>query len=119
LARAFRDSGSALSCVFDIRLNKAGILRTSLPAGYNTGLLVINGNTRVNGEQAGEHSFTLFKNEGEEIAIEALEDSVLLLLSGEPLNEPIAAYGPYVMNTQEEIVESIREFQSGKFGVLA
>jgi quercetin 2,3-dioxygenase len=104
--------------LFDIKLNKGGELTTALPADYNTALLVINGSAEVNGEKAGEHSFVLFKNEGEEITIKANEDSVLLLLSGEPLNEPIASYGPFVMNTQEEIFESIREYQQGKFGHL-
>jgi hypothetical protein len=104
--------------LFDIRLKKGGDLLTSLPAGYNTALLVVNGDIEVNGQAAAQHSFILFKNEGEDMAIRAKEDSVLLLLSGEPINEPIASYGPFVMNTQEEIVESIKEFQSGKFGVL-
>jgi len=104
--------------VFDIKLKKDGEVAASLPAGYNTALLVVNGSVQVNGDQAPEHSFILFANEGEEIGIRASEDSVLLLLSGEPINEPIASYGPFVMNTQAEIVESIREFQSGKFGEL-
>lgn len=104
--------------LFDIRLKKDGSLRTSLPSGYNTAILVVNGHVEVNGQSAGQHSFVLFKNEGEEIEIMAKEDTVLLVLSGEPINEPIASYGPFVMNTQEEIMESIREFQTGKFGVL-
>ncbi|HTI10280.1 MAG TPA: pirin family protein [Puia sp.] len=104
--------------LFDIRLKKDGSIRTSLPAGFNTAILVVNGSAAVNGQSAGQHSFVLFKNEGEEIDITAKEDTVLLLLSGEPINEPIASYGPFVMNTQEEIMESIREFQTGKFGVL-
>ena len=104
--------------VFDIKLKKEGAVSTSLPAGYNTALLVIDGSVTVNGQQAARHSFVLFANEGEDIAITAAEDSTLLVLSGQPLNEPIASYGPFVMNTQAEIVESIREFQSGKFGVL-
>jgi redox-sensitive bicupin YhaK (pirin superfamily) len=104
--------------LFDIKLKKQGELTTTLPAEYNTALLVINGSIEVNGEKATEHGFVLFKNEGDEIAIQALEDSVVLLLSGEPINEPIASYGPFVMNTQEEIYDAIQEFQSGKFGVL-
>jgi redox-sensitive bicupin YhaK (pirin superfamily) len=104
--------------IFDIKLKKGGATTTSLPAGYNTAILVINGSATINGQNAPEHSFVLFAREGEEIAITASEDSVLLLLSGEPINEPIASYGPFVMNTQAEILESIREFQSGKFGVL-
>ena len=104
--------------VFDIKLNKDGEVSTSLPQNYNTALLVVNGSVEVNGENAAEHSFVLFKNEGETITIKAAENSVVLLLSGEPLNEPIASYGPFVMNTQEEIYESIQEFQSGKFGTL-
>ncbi|HWK02114.1 MAG TPA: pirin family protein [Puia sp.] len=104
--------------LFDIQLKKGGVLRTTLPAGHNTAILVINGQVEVNGQAADKHSFVLFKNEGEEIDIRAEEDAVLLVLSGEPLNEPIASYGPFVMNTQEEIMESIREFQTGKFGVL-
>ena len=104
--------------LFDIKLKKGGEVVTNLPSGYNTAILLINGKAEINGEIANEHSFVLFKNVGEEITIKATEDSVLLLLSGEPLNEPIASYGPFVMNTQQEIVESIAEFQSGKFGVL-
>jgi redox-sensitive bicupin YhaK (pirin superfamily) len=104
--------------LFDLRLKKGGTVSTSLPAGHNTALLLVNGSANVNGQPAPEHSFVLFANEGEEITITASEEAVILLLSGEPLNEPIASYGPFVMNTQEEIVESIREVQAGKFGVL-
>lgn len=104
--------------LFDIRLNKGGQLTTNIPPSHNTALLVVNGNVTVNGEKAAEHSFVLFRNDAEEIRIEAGEKSVVLLLSGEPINEPIASYGPFVMNTQAEIIEAIQEFQSGKFGVL-
>jgi quercetin 2,3-dioxygenase len=104
--------------LFDIKLKKDGEVSANLPSDYNTAILVINGSIEVNGKKAGEHSFVLFKNEGEEITIKANEDSVLLVLSGEPLNEPIASYGPFVMNTEEEIVQSIKKFQSGKFGLL-
>jgi redox-sensitive bicupin YhaK (pirin superfamily) len=104
--------------LFDVRLKKGGVLTTSLPAGYNTALLVVNGSAVVNGEQAAQHSFVLFGNKGEEITIQAGEDSVLLVLSGEPINEPIVSYGPFVMNTREEIIQAVEEFQSGKFGEL-
>ncbi|HEX5026352.1 MAG TPA: pirin family protein, partial [Agriterribacter sp.] len=105
--------------LFDIKLNEGGELSTSIPAEHNTALLVVNGNVSVNGMEAPLHSFVLFKNEGDEITIRADEKSVLLLLSGKPINEPIVSYGPFVMNTQQEIQEAIEEFQSGKFGVLA
>lgn len=105
--------------VFDIKLKRDGEVKADLPAGYNTALLMVNGSAVVNEEEAAEHSFVLFKNEGEHIEIKATEDAVILLLSGEPLNEPIASYGPFVMNTQQEIMESIQEYQAGKFGVLA
>jgi redox-sensitive bicupin YhaK (pirin superfamily) len=104
--------------MFDIRLNKGGSLSTSLPAGYNTVLLIVSGAVVVNGAVANQHDLVLFKNVGEEINITANQDSVLLLLSGEPINEPIAQYGPFVMNTQRELQEAFAEFQSGKFGVL-
>ena len=105
--------------VFDIRLNAGGKLTTSLPANQNTILLVVNGEISINGETANLYDLVLFKNEGEEINIRAQKESVLLLLSGEPINEPIAQYGPFVMNTHRELQEAFEEFQSGKFGVLA
>lgn len=104
--------------LFDIRLKKDGVLSTRIPANHNTGLLVVNGNVELEGEKVALHSFVLFKNEGEEINIKATEDSVLLLLSGEPIDEPVAQYGPFVMNTQEELYEAFEEFQSGKFGSI-
>ena len=115
-----RGSASTYSPVnlFDIRLNKDGVIDFPVPESHNTALLVVEGNVMVNGQAAAEHSFVLFSNNGEDISIKASENSVVLLLSGEPINEPIASYGPFVMNTQEEIYQAIQDFQRGKFGVL-
>lgn len=104
--------------LFDIRLNTGGEISFPVAATHNTALLVIEGNIMVNDRTASQHSFVLFKNEGEDISIRALAGSVVLLLSGEPINEPIVSYGPFVMNTQEEIYEAIHDFQRGKFGTL-
>lgn len=104
--------------LFDIRLLKNGELITSIPSAHNTTILIIEGSITVNGQDAALHDFILFKNDGEEITITAKENSVLLLLSGEPINEPIAQYGPFVMNTQAELQETFREYEAGKFGVL-
>ncbi|MBY0541963.1 MAG: pirin family protein, partial [Sphingobacteriaceae bacterium] len=69
-------------------------------------------------EIANTNQFVHFKNQGEEIKIEALEQSVLLILSGEPINEPISAYGPFLMNKPEEIQQAIADYNNGKFGYL-
>lgn len=104
--------------MFDVRLNAGGEVTTSIPASHNSLLLVVSGEAIVNSETAPLHSLVLFKNEAGDINIKANTDSVLLLLSGEPLNEPIAQYGPFVMNTNRELQEAFEEFQSGKFGTL-
>lgn len=104
--------------LFDMKLQQGAVVTTPLPENHNTAALVIEGAIKINGTTAAEHSFVLFKNEGEEISLEATADSVILLMSGAPIDEPIASYGPFVMNTQQEIVAAIEEFQSGKFGTL-
>ncbi|GBL36119.1 putative quercetin 2,3-dioxygenase PA2418 [Filimonas sp.] len=104
--------------VFDIHLNEDGEMSVDIPAGHNTSLLVVEGQIVVNGQQAGLHDFILFKNEGETIQMKSSAPSILLLLSGVPINEPIAQYGPFVMNTPQEIEVAFQEFQSGKFGTL-
>jgi len=104
--------------LFDLRLNKGAKLTTAVPVNHNTALLLVNGSAEVNGQTAPEHSFVLFANEGEDIDISTTDGAVILLLSGEPIDEPIVAYGPFVMNTPQEIVDSIREVQAGKFGEL-
>lgn len=104
--------------LFDIRLNSGGTFQTSTPSSHNTAVLSINGEIEVNGQKVAEHGFVLFKNEGEEISIHAPEKSIALLLSGEPIHEPIASYGPFVMNTDAEIRQAITDFNMGKFGYL-
>lgn len=104
--------------VFDLKLKKDGAANFSIPAEHNTAVLVIEGNVNINGQHAAQHTFTLFANDGDAIEIVAEENSVVLVLSGAPIDEPIASYGPFVMNTQEEIIAAISDFNSGKFGVL-
>lgn len=102
------------------KLNTGGKAEFSFPAHYNTLALVIEGTVKVNGDTTvpTDH-MVLFGNVGQEFTIEAMEDqTVVFILSGEPLNEPIASYGPFVMNTQEEIREAFEDYNNGKFGTL-
>lgn len=103
---------------YNARLKKGAKLDLSFPANYNTGLLVIEGSISVNGTKAAVDHFILMNNDGEDFEITANEDSVILVLSGEPIDEPIAAYGPFLMNTWEEVEQAIQDVNTGKFGVL-
>lgn len=104
--------------VYNVKMKKGASATMNLPSHYNTGLLVIDGNVNMNESPVATDHFVLFKNDGEEIIIEATEDAVVLVLSGEPINEPIAAYGPFLMNTWAEVEQAIQEVNAGKFGVL-
>lgn len=104
--------------VYHAKLKKGVKTTLRFPANYNTGLLVIEGTAKLNESPVATDHFVLFKNEGEQIDIEATEDSILLVLSGEPIHEPIAAYGPFLMNTWQEVEEAIESVSRGKFGVL-
>ena len=105
--------------MYNARLNKGGTANFEFPANYNTSLLVVEGAIRVNGtENVATDHFVLLANEAGTITIEATEAALVLVLSGEPINEPIAAHGPFVMNTQDEIRQAMHDFNQGKFGYL-
>ena len=104
--------------MYNAKLKKGSAVTFDLPENFNTGILVVEGGVKINGEKAPADNFILFKNEGETIAVEADEDSVLFVISGEPINEPIAAYGPFLMNTHEELEQALEDFNKGKFGYL-
>jgi redox-sensitive bicupin YhaK (pirin superfamily) len=101
------------------KLNMGGKALFSFPSEYNTVLLVIEGSVKVNdSEGVPTDHLVLFENNGEEFTVEALENSIVLVLSGQPINEPIAAHGPFVMNTRAEIMQAFEDVHSGKFGYL-
>ena len=104
--------------VYNARLKKDAKLEMSFPSHYNTGLLVVEGSAKINDTNISTDHFVLFKNDGEKIDIAVNEDAILLVLSGEPINEPIAQYGPFLMNKWEELEQAITDVSAGKFGVL-
>ena len=105
--------------MYNARLNKDADVNFSFPATYNTAFIVIEGKVKINNtEIANADQLIHFKNEGEEISLFAEENSVVLILSGQPINEPIAQYGPFLMNTPEEIQQAIADYNHGKFGYL-
>ncbi len=105
--------------LMNAKLKKGGKADFSFPANFNTATLVIEGNIVVNGEEnAPTDHFVLFENEGENFTIEASEDAVILIISGEPLKEPIFHHGPFVMNNRNEILQAFDDFNQGKFGYL-
>lgn len=105
--------------MYNVKLKKGTIANFTLPKNYNTALLVVEGNIFVNDtEEAPTDNLVLMANDGEDFTIKATEDAIILILSGEPINEPIAAHGPFVMNTREELIQAFNDYNQGKFGYL-
>ena len=105
--------------LMNAKLNEGGEAIFNFPGNFNTALIVIEGNVIVNGtEDVPLDHFALFTNEGENFTVKASENSIVLILSGEPINEPIASHGPFVMNTRQEIMQAFEDYENGKFGVL-
>lgn len=105
--------------MFNAKLNKGGKADFEFPAHFNTTLLVLEGSIKINeSEEVPTDHLALMANEGENFEIEATEDALVLVLSGEPIEEPIVAQGPFVMNTREELIQAFEDFKTGKFGEL-
>lgn len=107
--------------MFNAHLEAGGKSEFEFPAEFNTCLVVVEGEIRINGsdESVPLDHFVLFENEGETFQIEATANSKVLILSGEPIREPIASHGPFVMNTRQEIMQAFQDFEDGKFGELS
>jgi len=100
-------------------LKKDGILTLELPASHNAFIYLLNGSVSVNGFGLVEALHLVhFNTDGEGIGLKALDDTRLLIMSGEPLNEEVVSHGPFVMNSQTQIMEAMRDYQMGKMGIL-
>ena len=105
--------------VWDVRVKAGQKVTLPLPDGWSTALAMVEGTAQINGESiAREAQLVVLAQTGSSVTIEASSDVTLLLMSGEPINEPIVGYGPFVMNTQQEIVQAVNDFNSGKFGSM-
>jgi redox-sensitive bicupin YhaK (pirin superfamily) len=106
--------------VWDLRLNQGHAAEFESPAGRTLALIVLRGAVLVNGsEPAREAQMVLLERAGHAWRIEASNDATVLVLSGEPIDEPVVGYGPFVMNTEQEIRQAIGDFNAGKFGSIA
>ena len=105
--------------LFNAKLKSGAKAQFRFNNNFNTGMLIIEGEVKINDiKTAPADNFILFDHDGENIKIEAVKDSIVLILNGEPLNESIASYGPFVMNTDAEIKQAYDDYYSGKFGYL-
>lgn len=103
--------------VWDVSLREGGTLALDQPEGWSTALVVLEGSITVNNTaQASEAQLVVLSQTGKQVHLNASSHAKVLLLAGEPLNEPIVGYGPFVMNTKIEIAEAVRDFNAGRFG---
>ncbi len=106
---------------FTASIKRGGTFHFNIPQSHNVFIYLLSGKLLINNEDVEimEHYVTILNNDSDEgFSIKALNDATLIIGTGEPLNEPVVAHGPFVMNTQTEIMEAFRDYQMGKMGVL-
>lgn len=104
--------------VFDLRLRAGSSVAAPAKDGHTTILLVQHGRITIDGQSLAEGELALLTREGEGVALRCDDDAMALMLTGEPIDEPVVGQGPFVMNTREEIQHAIRDYQSGRMGRL-
>jgi len=106
--------------LYDLQLKAGKLVALALPEGHNTSIFVLQGRASVKGSQvAGEAELIVCTRNGSQVTIDAHENSRLLVMAGEPIEEPIARYGPFVMNTRAELMQATQDYQAGKMGHLS
>jgi hypothetical protein len=105
--------------LWDVRLTPDAHVTLPLPEGHTTMIAVLSGHITIDGQGVGEAEIARLSREGAGVAITANGIAMLLVMTGEPIDEPVVGHGPFVMNTEAEIREAIADFNSGKFGALA
>ena len=106
--------------LYDLRLRAGHSMPLQIPNGYNVGLLILSGQASVEGShRLTEAELAVFVSTGEPVTIIAKEDATILVMAGEAIDEPVARYGPFVMNTKAELVQAVNDYQSGKMGHLS
>jgi redox-sensitive bicupin YhaK (pirin superfamily) len=124
IAGKYKDQHGPASPFTEVHLQNAILAKGAkadfdFPATQNTFLIVIEGSVKINdGDAILVDHFVEMDKKGNTFTIEALEDAKVLVASGEPISEPIAAHGPFVMNTRDELVQAFNDFNDGKFGQL-
>ena len=103
--------------LLDVRLRAGKTLRLSLKDGYTASLYVMRGEVLLNGtEKASGTELVVLDRAGDEVTMEASADTVLLVMNGKPIDEPVAGYGPFVMNTPQQIQQAFKDFHAGRMG---
>ncbi len=106
--------------LYDLRLRAGHSMPLRIPNGYHVGLLVLSGQASVEGShRLSEAELAVFTSTGEPVTIIAEEDATILVMAGEAIDEPVARYGPFVMNTKAELVQAVNDYQAGKMGHLS
>ena len=99
-------------------VKKDGELNIPTPTDHNTLIYVLEGGLKLNGQNLLSKDMAILNNDGDGFELKATADTVFIVLSGTPINEPILSYGPFVMNNETEIMQAIRDSQMGKMGIL-
>jgi redox-sensitive bicupin YhaK (pirin superfamily) len=105
--------------LYDLRLRAGHSMPLQIPNGYHVGLLILSGQVSVEGShRLSEAELAVFVSTGEPVTIVAEEDVTILVMAGLSIDEPVARYGPFVMNTKAELVQAVNDYQAGKMGHL-
>ena len=104
--------------MYELNGSSGSQLEITLPIGSNTLVFQLSGKSSVADQQIEKGNLAILSKSGNSFKLELLEESKVMILNGEPLGEPVAAYGPFVMNTRQELMEAFKDFQAGKMGQL-